>query len=198
MKNRGYLLMGFILGIVMRLPAQTVDEPISKGNEFYRLSNFEGAEKQYRAATAAGMQKDIAQYNLGNALYRQRKYKEAAEAMNALAKSTTDVKIKNRAYYNEGVVYSKQKDLESSIEAYKNALRQNPDDKEARENLQKALLELKQQQQQKNNQQKQQQPSRMSQKEAERQLDKLQQKEKDIQERLNKQGRKGNAMPKDW
>ena len=36
-----------------------------------------------------------------------------------------------------------QKKLEESIEAYKNALRYNPDDKEARENLQKALLELK-------------------------------------------------------
>lgn len=197
MKKGGYLLMGLLLAMLRSGLAQTAPEPISKGNEFYRLSNFEGAEKQYRAA-AAGKQKDIAQYNLGNALYRQRKYKEAAETMNALAKSRTDVKIKNRAYYNEGVVYSKQKDLESSIEAYKNALRQNPDDKEARENLQKALLELKQQQQQKNNQQKQQQPSKMSQKEAERQLDKLQQKEKDIQERLNKQGRKGNALPKDW
>ena len=33
--------------------------------------------------------------------------------------------------------------MEESIEAYKNALRNNPADKEARENLQKALLELK-------------------------------------------------------
>ena len=38
---------------------------------------------------------------------------------------------------------SQQKKLEESIDAYKNALRQNPNDKEARENLQKALLELK-------------------------------------------------------
>ena len=51
--------------------------------------------------------------------------------------------LKGKAYYNKGVVLSRSKKLEESIEAYKNALRQNPDDKEARENLQKALLELK-------------------------------------------------------
>ena len=41
------------------------------------------------------------------------------------------------------MILSQQKNLEESIEAYKNALRNNPDDKEARENLQKALLELR-------------------------------------------------------
>ena len=51
--------------------------------------------------------------------------------------------IKAKSYYNKGAILSSQKKLEESIEAYKNAFRQNPDDKEARENLQKALLELK-------------------------------------------------------
>ena len=51
--------------------------------------------------------------------------------------------LRSNSYYNEGVVLGKQQKLEESIETYKNALRQNPDNTEARENLQKALLELK-------------------------------------------------------
>jgi hypothetical protein len=38
----------------------------------------------------------------------------------------------------------------------------------------------------------------MSQKEAEQKLKLLQEREKQLQERLQQGGQKGNAMPKDW
>ena len=80
----------------------------------------------------------------------------------------------------------------------KKALRLNPDDKEARENLQKALSELKKQQEE---QQKQQQKSQsnMSQREAEQKLKLLQEKEKELQQRLQNQNKqKGGNQSKDW
>jgi Ca-activated chloride channel homolog len=178
--------------------AQTADAAISKGNEYYRVEQYDLAEKQYRAALAQNNTNTTAQYNLANALAKQKKYDEARKVLAGLQKVTDDKNIKEAASYNEGVVYTKQKELDASIESYKAALRINPDDKEARENLQKALLERKKQQQQKQKEQQQQNQSSMSRKEAEQKLKSLQEKEKKIQERLQNKGQKGTALPKDW
>jgi Ca-activated chloride channel family protein len=93
-----------------------------------------------------------------------------------------------RRITTQGVSYSKQKDLPSSIEAYTrrhSAL--IPNDKEARENLQKALTEQKKQQEEQNKNGGG--GGGMSQKEAEEKLKQLQQKEKDLQKRLQNAGK---------
>ena len=195
-----YHITTLLLVSFLFLHAQTGEESLLKGNEYYKLGQFDLAERQYRAALAENEANATARYNLANALYQQRKYKEAVEVLNEITKAPDPTPaLKSSSYYNEGVVYTKQKDLEKSIEAYKGALRLNPDDKEARENLQKALLELRRQQQQQQKDQKQNKnQSRMSQKEAERQLQRLQEKEQKVQERLQGKGQQGNSMPKDW
>ena len=96
--------------------------------------------------------------------------------------------------------------LEKSIDFYKKALRINPDDSQARENLQKALLELKKKEPPKKkddkkknqDQQQQKQPqSKLSRKEAEQRLKLLEQKEKEVQQRLQK-AQSGGGQKKDW
>ncbi|MFN2456838.1 MAG: tetratricopeptide repeat protein [Chitinophagaceae bacterium] len=183
--------------VMIVVNAQPDNSALSKGNEFYKQSQFDLAEKQYKIALQQQPQHTKALYNLANALYKQKKYGEAREVLKNLYNLENDNNIKSAAFYNEGVSYSREKSLEASIEAYKNALRLNPDDKEARENLQKALMELKQRQQQQKQNQQQKQPSSMSQKQAEQKLKQLQEKERKLQERLNK-SKKGNSMPKDW
>lgn len=178
--------------------AQNAEAYISKGNDHYKQTQFNLAEAEYRKALQVSQENTTAQYNLANALQKQKKYDEAEQVLEKLYNSATDEKLKSSAAYNQGVAYTKQKNLEASIESYKKALRLNPDDKEARENLQKALSELKKQQQ---DQQKQQQKSQsdMSQKEAEQKLNLLQQKEKQLQERLQNQNKqKGGKQAKDW
>ena len=104
--------------------------------------------------------------------------------------------LKAASHYNAGVSYSKQKDLQSSIEAYKAALRVNPNDKEARENLQKALSELKKQKDQNN--QNNQGGGGMSEKQADQKLKDLQQKEKELQQKMQQGQNKGQGGGKDW
>ena len=146
----------------------------------------------------------------GNTWYRQQQFEKAEAAyLKAFAELATTAKeadIKAAAWYNKGVVLSQQKKLEESIDAYKNALRLKPDDKEARENLQKALLELKkknppkkeEKKDQKKQQKKQQQP-KMSQKEAEQRLKLLEQKEKELNQRMQKEKTKSASnQTKDW
>ncbi|HUQ96354.1 MAG TPA: tetratricopeptide repeat protein [Chitinophagaceae bacterium] len=179
--------------------AQPVDAIISKGNEQYRQQQYALAEAQYKAALEKAPDNGTAQFNLANALYQQKKWGEAHGVFKKLAAAASGNALKEKAVYNNGVIYTKEKALDRSIEAYKEALRLAPDDNDARENLQKALLEQKRKQQQKKDQEKKQQKnSNMSQKEAEQKLKLLQEKEKRLQERLQKGGQKGNSQPKDW
>lgn len=171
------------------------NKSITEGNNFYRNGQYDLAGKSYREALQKEQGNATAQYNLASALYKQRKYDEAEKIWGTLGTTSTTKPVKATSFYNQGVIYSKQKELDKSIEAYKAALRNDPNDKQARENLQKALLEKKKQQQDQQNQQKQ--KSSMSQSQAEKQLQQLQEKEKNIRERMQ-QGQGGTPMPKDW
>ncbi len=194
------VLTGLGLLTVLLSWAQKGENYLSKGNEYYRQSQFDLAERQYKEALQKDPNNFTAQYNLANALYQQKRYQEATGILKKLQQNTADNAIKQAAFYNEGVVHTKEKDLETSIAAYKAALRLEPNDQQARENLQKAMRELKKQQEEKQKQQQEQKQSQsnMSQKEAERKLKLLQEKERQLQQRLQKNGQKGNAQPKDW
>lgn len=196
MSTKSYGLTGGLLFLFLFLCAQTVEKAVDKGNEYYKRAQYDLAERQYRLALQQDTRNATAQYNLANALHRQKKYDEANAVLAKLQQQNPAAAVKSATFYNQGVAYSRQKSLEESIGAYKAALRINPEDQQARENLQKALLELKKQQQQQSSQQ--QQPSRMSQSKAEQELKRLQEKEKQLQERLQNQGQKGSSMPKDW
>jgi Ca-activated chloride channel homolog len=185
--------------------AQQKEETIQRGNDYYRQQQFDKAEAEYRKVVDAQPDDHTARMNLANSLQKQGKSDEAIKLYDEVAGNTTDAAIKSKAYYNKGAVLSKQKKLEESIEAYKAALRLNPNDTQARENLQKALLELKkknppkQKEQKKKEQQKPQPQPRISRKEAEQRLKLLEQKEKEVQQRLQKEKNKGGGVQtKDW
>ena len=186
--------------------AQKANEAIRAGNDFYRTQQYDKAAEKYSEALKLEPTNATAKYNQSAATYRSGKEADALKAYDEIAKLESDNSLRSKAYYNQGAILSKQKKLEESIEAYKNTLRLDPDDKEARENLQKALLELKKKQppkpkedqQKKKQEQKQPQP-KMSRKEAEQRLKLLEQKEKEVQQRLQKEKSKtGGSAQKDW
>jgi Ca-activated chloride channel homolog len=189
--------------------AQESERLIQKGNDLYKQQQYPQSELVYAEVLKNDPNNSIAKFNQANAMYKQNKADEAIRVLNDLAFKSNDPSVKSKAYYNKGAILSAQKKLEESIEAYKDALRQEPSDKDTRENLQKALLELKKKNQskkddnkkQKQQQQKQQQKPqpKMSQKEAEQRLQLLEQKEKDVQQRLqNEKSKQGGGTGKDW
>ncbi len=189
--------------------SQRADNVIKKGNDLYKEKKFAEAAEEYKRAIEAEPANQTAKFNLGNAFYKQDNKVDAAQLYNGITSATKEIGLLAKAYYNKGVVLSQQKNLEASIEAYKSALRNDPNDNEARENLQKALLELKKKQpppkkkeqdQKKKQQQQQKQPqSKMSPKDAEQRLKLLQQKEKEVQQRVQQEKSKtGVSSRKDW
>src|SRR6185436_17051048 len=190
MKNILVLTIWLVLCTSL-VSAQKVNEIIKKGNDLYKQQQYEPAKAVYDEALTKDSSNTIARFNLANTAYRLAKPDEAIRSLDQVLIKYTDAGEKSRAYYNKGVVLTNQKRLEESIEEYKNALRQDPNDKEARENLQKALLELKKKsppppkkEDKKKQNKKQKEQPKMNQKEVEQKLKLLEQKEKELQQRL--------------
>jgi Ca-activated chloride channel family protein len=203
MKIRLTILLPFFICGNSYGQSQDVERIIQSGNDFYKKQQYEKAVSEYSKAVGTDSSNTTALFNLGNSLYKKNSRDEAINAYSDLATKTKETALRSNSYYNKGVVLGKQQKLEESIEAYKNALRQNPDNSEARENLQKALQELKKKnpppKKEKENKKQQQQQSKMSQKEAEQRLKLMEQKEKEVQQRLQKEKSKaGGGQAKDW
>jgi Ca-activated chloride channel homolog len=183
--KRLFVLIGFSCFYHTAVAQQAA---IARGNEFYKEGRFDLAETQYRRAGNDA----TANYNLANALIRQKKNRDAILILADLEKEK-DPAIRAASFYNAGVVFSRERDLESAIAAYKASLRINPNDKNARENLQKALLELKSEQQQKTKTTQ----SSITESQADQKLGALQEKERKLQKKLDA-GKKGRSMENDW
>jgi Ca-activated chloride channel homolog len=191
-----FILPVFLL-IALAAIAQSINSFIKEGNLFYKQSQFEQAESSYRQAVNADLSSVEARFNLANALHQQKKFDEAERILAELQTSSADSSLRSASAYNQGVGHTKQKKLEESIASYKQALRMDPDDQQARENLQKALRELQKQQQSQSQQQNQQ--SNMDQSDADQKLKLLQQKERQIRQRVQKNAQAtGGSQSRDW
>jgi len=221
-KESSFLIIFMCLGISSF--SQNAKSAIIKGNKAYKENNYTAAENEYRDALKKSGDNVTANYNLGNALYKTDKTEEAVKSYDNAISKTNDNTIKQKAFYNKGVAYQKAKKLPECITAYKNALILNPNDEDARQNLQRALKEQQQQQQQQQNQKKdnkdqkkQQQkeqpkpdeeknkqpqpsPSKISKQDAEEKLKSLLENEKKLQDKLHKikGAPQPNSPEKDW
>ncbi len=131
---------------------RNADEKMKKASE-----NYQQAEINYRKAMETTRNYDKANYNLGNSLYRQEKYEDAAKAFEGVANNQSSSKdLRSRAYHNMGNSLLKQEKYKECIDAYKNALKLNPKDMDTKYNLEYARKKMMQQmQQQQQNQQNQ-------------------------------------------
>jgi Ca-activated chloride channel family protein len=146
------------LGAPLSSLAQTEKANIKKGNEAYKKNEFDKAAAEYQNVITKTPTNATAQFNLGNALYKNKKTDDAINAYDNAAANLSDKTPKANAFYNKGVVLQNNKKLAECIAAYKNALKLNPQDEDARQNLQKALQQMKQQQEQQKDNKEQKKP----------------------------------------
>jgi len=168
---------------------QQADNFIYDGNEAFDASNSTEAEKNYRRALATGEKKDIAQYNMGATLQQDNYVEEALRAYADVTKTTTERPNKHRTFHNIGNALMQVKDYKGAVEAYKNALRNNPNDDETRYNyaLAKKMLEDDNQNQDQNDDQQNNQDQQDNKDNQDQQNDQNQDKEGD-----EDQDQKGN------
>ncbi|PIF00751.1 MAG: hypothetical protein CR994_04975 [Maribacter sp.] len=127
-----------------------------KANKDLSEGDFIAAEAGYRKAISKSGENTVAPYNLGNAYYNKESYAEAFGRFKQAGDKAMTKENKHKAYHNMGNVFMKQKEYRKAVEAYKEALRNNPKDEETRYNLAlaKELLKKQQDEQDKNDENK--------------------------------------------
>ncbi|NKI31394.1 tetratricopeptide repeat protein [Croceivirga thetidis] len=120
-----------------------------QANEQLNQNDFVNAEGEYRKAISKSKENVAAPYNLGRAYYNRESYTEAFGRFKNAGEKATEKPDKHKAFHNLGNVFMKNKEYGKAVEAYKEALRANPNDDETRYNL--ALAKKKQEEDQKNN-----------------------------------------------
>ena len=136
-----------LLFLVICAHAQNPNKLIRQGNNAYADSSYTTAEKSYREALAGNQDAFNAAFNLADAIYKQENYSEASTLFQGLIAKTKSKIKKAMAYHNLGNSLLKEQKIDESIEAYKNALRNNPTDIDTKHNLAYAQR-MKQQQEQ--------------------------------------------------
>ena len=96
---------------------------------------FPIAEADYRKAISLDPSNETGKYNLGTAYYGKNKNTEALNRFKQAASVATTKSEKHRAFHNLGNTLMNEKNYAEAVEAYKNALRNNPTDDESRYNL---------------------------------------------------------------
>ena len=192
-----------ILILVLFLPlisySQNKKEFIKKGNDLFKEKKYTDSEIQYLKSLELDNQYYKGHFNLGDALYKQEKYEEAAKKFESIANQDIDKDIKAKAYHNLGNSYLKAGKIPESIEAFKNSLRNNPKDVETKYNLEyaKRMLVQQQQQQQQNQQNKDQNQDKQQQQQQQQQQDNKDKKQDNKQQQQQQQQQQEQKISKE-
>ena len=134
-----YKLLYIILFLFAAAGAQAQQLPerslVRKGNRQYNKGNYEQSIGRYEQALQAAPGQFEAIYNLGNALYKAERFDRAEQTMQqAAADSLRADTERAEAFYNLGNAQFKQQKYQEALESYKQSLRLNPSDMEAKYN----------------------------------------------------------------
>ena len=172
-----------LLLMAVSVQAQSDRDYIRSGNKQFRAGKYAEAEVAYRKAIEKNGRNPQALYNLGNTLMAQKKDSAAIEQYQSAAKIETNPRRRSYAYHNIGVICQGHQMFGEAIEAYKEALRNNPTDDETRYNLELCKRQQKQQQQNQQDQQQKQNKDNKDNKDKQKEQDQQdQQKQQDKQE----------------
>jgi len=143
-----YILIIFLLPAFVAL-AQKERKFVREGNKWFETGlkdtakldtvSFGKAEVAYRRALELKPEDHQWQFNLADALYKQKKADESAKEFGDIAEKASLPIDKSMAFHNMGNSYLVQKKLDESIATYKKALRLTPNDPETKYNLAYAM-----------------------------------------------------------
>ncbi|RKX32108.1 MAG: hypothetical protein DRP46_01840 [Candidatus Zixiibacteriota bacterium] len=187
------------------LSAGDFADMVDKGNKAYLEGDYKTALDYYHQAEVERPETPELDYNIGSALYHEQKYEEAVDKLQK-SMMTDNVDNEAAAHYNLGNVYYRMGDYQNAIMSYQRSLELNPDDIDAKYNLELARKMLKeqmkpeqqdQQQQQQQQQQQEQQDQQQQQEQPQPQEDEQNQQEQQQQQPQPQDQQDENEMSKE-
>jgi len=181
---------------------------IRKGNKAYNKEDYQKAEIDYLKAIQSDDPTHKGLFNWGDVLYKQKQYFNASSVFDSVSKLDLDDETMSKIYYNLGNSLLKlakdsaeiaQQALASSIGSYKNSLRINPEDYEAKYNLAYAqkLIQDQQQQQKQDQQNKDQKDQQDKKDQQDQNKDQNKEDKKDQQDKQDQQDKKDQQDKQD-
>lgn len=135
---------------------------MKEGKSLFDKQRYAEAEVNFKKALGENPDNARAQFNLASSYLKQRgedlsnkgdSLIRQADQIFAQTAGNPDVELAELSFYDRGNIAYKGEDYAAAIEMYKNALRRNPENNQARENLRLAQLKKQEQDQNKDNQQ---------------------------------------------
>lgn len=180
--------------------SQNINKDIRKGVKLYEDSSYVEAEEKFRTALQKDQDSFVSSFNLADAIYKQENYEQSESLFEALTEKAETKEEKSMAFHNLGNSLYKQEKVKESIEAYKNALRNNPSDLESKHNLSLAQKLLKEQEENKEEEKKEEKEEKEEEKEEEKKEEEKEEEEKesdDSQENKEPQDQQKPETPQD-
>jgi tetratricopeptide (TPR) repeat protein len=146
------VLVSCLISFVSCLQAQEERGLTREGNKYFDKQKYADAEASYKKALEKKNNFPEAVFNLGDAMYQQGRFDDAAKEFEQAAKLLTDTAMKARSFHNLGNCSMEKKEYEDAVKAYKQALKLNPADKDTKYNLAYANAKLRDKQQNKQSQ----------------------------------------------
>lgn len=187
------MLLLLLTAAASNTAAQEERPHVRRGVALLEQERFAEAEAEFRSALQLKPSSFEAAYNLGTALFRQEKYDEALQQLQATTPFANDDKQRLASlFHNLGNSYLFGQNIDQSIEAYKQALRHNPLDDETRYNLIAAMkLKDEQEEQEEEHQDQQEQEQQEQQEQEQEQQEQEQEQEQQDQQQQQQQESEG-------
>ena len=172
--------------------AQAGRKKVIEGNQLYSEEKYDAASNKYQDALLENPSSPLIQFNVGDVLYKKNNYEKSLEAYQK-SLDTDDPMMQSQAYYNLGNALYRSQKLPESILAYEQALKLNPDDEDAKFNLEFVRNKMKEnaqpqsQDQQQQQQQQQDQQNQQKQDQNKKDQDKKEQKKQQEQQQQQAQ-----------
>lgn len=128
-------------GMVMAINARAC---VKDGNRLYEEKKYDQALTKYQDALLAEPKNEKIEFNIANSLYMKKKYEDALKAYQKVIGSN-DINLEGQTYFNIGNTLYRMGKLPESILAYQQALKLNPNDMDAKYNLEFVRKKLKEQ-----------------------------------------------------
>lgn len=169
--------------------AQGENKFLRRGNNAFEKGDYKAAEVEYQKALEKNRKSEIGEFNLGGALFQQENFEESATLFENASRRDLPDQQRAKSFHNLGNSMVSLQQFEPAIEAYKNALRLNPDDLDTKYNLLYAqqMLRNQQEQEQQQDQQDQNQDQNKDQDKDQKQDQQQDQKQQDQQQQNQQQ-----------
>jgi len=149
-------IFAFLLaGLLITACGPAAEKLNKEGNDAFTEEAYIEALAAYEAAQVENPELAEPYYNAANTLYREGAYTEAMMMMQEALKYTDADPLQQSGFYNQGNSAFNLEEWESAIASYTEALLRNPEDQEAKYNLELALQQMQQQQQEQQEQEQQ-------------------------------------------